>query len=405
MLKKIQNALKKYNKKVWVMYNNENSDRIFSKYLSKNLATHTICFITPNLAYIIVSELDSKNLEKLKYNNKKVRILVFRDMEELNQIIEEIIAKLQFVDEICLSYSTMSDKNADILTHGDYIYLTELLKRPYEKYAKKVKFTSAEQVIYDIESQRTPLELERLKNIAYLTNKILEETFSVLKKGMSEIEIVKLTAKITERIMNKYKSKYDILYFDMAWENCPIVLLGENLKNGGHSLPSQKCLEAGNTIYFDFGLEVEFNDHMVLYTDIQRMGYALKETEKKPPVKVQKVFDTLVQAIEDGVEALKKDVKAYKIDNIVREKIRFAGYPDYNHATGHAVGLHVHDVGAVITTKSSKRANLELIENGVYTLEPRIAIANGGSIEEMIQVTKFGGVPISPMQKEIYLVK
>ena len=127
MLKKIQNALKKYNKKVWVMYNNENSDRIFSKYLSKNLATHTICFITPNLAYIIVSELDSKNLEKLKYNNKKVRILVFRDMEELNQIIEEIIAKLKFVDEICLSYSTMSDKNADILTHGDYIYLTELL--------------------------------------------------------------------------------------------------------------------------------------------------------------------------------------------------------------------------------------------------------------------------------------
>ena len=62
-------------------------------------------------------------------------------------------------------------------------------------------------------------------------------------------------------------------------------------------------------------------------------------------------------------------------------------------------------MGAVITTKSSKRANLELIENGVYTLEPRIAIANGGSIEEMIQVTKFGGVPISPMQKEIYLVK
>ncbi|MEG0872708.1 MAG: hypothetical protein RSE00_01930 [Clostridia bacterium] len=69
------------------------------------------------------------------------------------------------------------------------------------------------------------------------------------------------------------------------------------------------------------------------------------------------------------------------------------------------VGSEVHDAGAIISLSTSKRANLELIENGVYTLEPRINIPNGGSIEEMIQVTKYGGIPLCNTQKKIYLVK
>lgn len=67
--------------------------------------------------------------------------------------------------------------------------------------------------------------------------------------------------------------------------------------------------------------------------------------------------------------------------------------------------MQVHDMGAVISLKNSKRANLPLIQNGVYTLEPRIQIPNGGSIEEMIQVTKFGGVPLCKKQEQIYVIK
>ena len=61
--------------------------------------------------------------------------------------------------------------------------------------------------------------------------------------------------------------------------------------------------------------------------------------------------------------------------------------------------------GAVISLKKNKRANLNLVEDGIYTLEPRINIVNGGSIEEMIQVTKFGGVPLCDIQKELYIVR
>ena len=101
---------------------------------------------------------------------------------------------------------------------------------------------------------------------------------------------------------------------------------------------------------------------------------------------------------------MKPGIKAYKIDNIVRGKILGKKYPDYNHATGHPVGLNVHDIGAIISIKNSKRSNLDLVENGIYTLEPRIAIENGGSIEEMIQVTKYGGVSLCNVQDKLYIV-
>lgn len=405
MLRRIQETLLKYNKKVWVMYNVENLDKYFCKYISRNLATNSICFISPKDIYILVSTLDAENVTKLKYNEEKIHILVYDSNKKLNEYIEDIIDKLKFPNEICLSYSTMSDKSTDILTHGDYVNIKGLLKKPYIRYSKKVKFTSAENIIYDIESEKTSKQIERLKYIADITNKILKEAFNSLKIGDTEIQIVEKTQGITKKIMVDYIGKKGIVNYNMAWENCPIVLTGENFLKGGHALPSKRTLKRGDTVYFDFGLEVEFDDKELLYTDMQRMGYVLKQKEIKPPKDIEKVFKTLVNAIEDGIEELKPRVKAYKIDELVRSKIQKAGYPSYNHATGHSVGCKVHDIGAVISLKNSKRARLELIENGVYTLEPRVSIANGGSIEEMILVTKYGGIPLCDTQKEIFLIK
>lgn len=410
MLTNITELLKKYNKKVWIMINDSGSDKIFSKYLFKGLDTKTICIISQNKVFLIVSSLDKDNLAKITHNkedNKLIEKYIYNTSEELSSIIEDVIAKLYFPNDICLSYSTMADNTVDILSHGTYINLTNLIKVPYKKYSKKVKFSSAEYIIYDLISKKTDKQIKRLKKLASITDYILKKTFSRISVGLTEIQIVKLTSKITDEVMEEVTSKKnnEIMYYDMAWQNCPIVLTGENLAKGGHTLPSNKTLKYGDTIYFDFGIKVEFYDGEILYSDMQRMGYAKSDDTKPVPKNVVKVFNTLVKSIEDGIDEMKADVKAYTIDNLVRKQILKAGYPDYNHATGHAVGLNVHDSGAVISLKSCKRANLNLIENGIYTLEPRVNIVNGGSIEEMIQVTKYGGVPLCDTQKELYIVK
>ncbi len=405
MLDILFESLKKNGINLWIMYNHENRDKYFCKYISKNLGTATFAFVTPFKMYLLVHELDMENTKSIKFDKEKVKICLYKNSNQLKEQIEEIISDLLFPSNILLSYSTLSDKNTDILGHGEYLLITKKIKDVYKKYQKGVSFSSAEKIIYDIGSVKTKLEMSRMKLIAGITNKILESTFIEIRKGMTEIEISELTRKITEEIMNMYVGSNEIINYDFAWDICPIVLTGENLTKGGHSLPSVKILKGGDTIYFDFGIRVEFDDKMILNTDMQRMGYALNKNEVIPPKSIQKVFDTLITSIDEGIENMKSSVKAYKIDSIVRKAIARAGYPDYNHATGHAVGSEVHDVGAIISTRNNKRANLSLSENSIYTLEPRIAVVNGGSIEEMIQVTKFGGIPICPVQKKLYIVK
>ena len=100
----------------------------------------------------------------------------------------------------------------------------------------------------------TEKQIARLKYLANLTNDILKDTFSNIKIGMTEKEIVKLTREITDSHMMKIikEEKEEIIGYDVAWTDCPIVLVGENLAKGGHSLPSDKKLKKGETIYFDF---------------------------------------------------------------------------------------------------------------------------------------------------------
>lgn len=408
VLTNITGLVKKYNKQVWVTINRDSSDSIFEKYLFKGLSTQTLCFVSQTKVYLLVSSLDKDNLEEIKnkYDNDILNIYVYNTSKEFVNYLEDIIECLHFPNDISLSFSTMSDNTVDILSHGAYVSLTNLFKKVYKKYTKKVNFSSAENIIYDLISKKTKLQIERLKELATLTDNILKATFSKITIGLTEIEIVELTQKVAKELVEKYiLDKNEIVKYDMAWDNCPIVLTGENLAKGGHSLPSEKKLNYGDTIYFDFGIKIEYLDGEVLYTDMQRMGYAMEYGKNVVPKSVLKVFNTLVDSIECGIEEMKPDVKGYVIDNIVRKKILKAGYPDYNHATGHPVGDNVHDAGAVISLKQSKRANLNLIEDGVYTLEPRVNISNGGSIEEMILVTKYGGVPLCDTQKELYIVK
>ena len=405
MLKKVQNILKMFSKDVWILYNHENSDKYFCKLISENLSTSSICFITKKDIYILINELDSKNIDSIKYKDENLHIIIYSTNTSLQEKIEDVIADLKFPKEIALSISTMSDKNIDILGHGEFIAFSKLIRKPYVKYNKKVKFSSAEKIIYELDSEKTSLEINRLKILATITNKILEKTFNSIKISSTEIQIANLTRQITQDTMKTLINKLDIVEYDMAWDNCPIVLTGVNLAKGGHSTPSDKKLLPGDTVYFDFGIKAKFSDGMVLYTDMQRMGYALKTNEKVAPKNIEKVFNTLVDSIEEGMEYTKPGVKGYVVDEIVRQKITKAGYPDYNHATGHPVGRQVHDSGAIITLKISKRSRLGLVENGIYTLEPRINIANGGSIEEMVLVTKYGGIPLCDTQKKLYLIK
>ena len=390
------------NDTIWVIENKENSDPIFKKYVTDKLFSSTYAIVSKDIAYIFVHKLDEGNISTLK--NQNCKIYIFDSTLSLQKYILDVLKELNFPKKMLLSYTTMSDENTDIISYSSYLRVTKFFRKLYKENQRKFVVRSAEMNIYNIISKNSNDEIEKLKLLAKITDEILKRAFYSIKPYQSEFEIAQNTKKISNEYISNIKDKYGIIEYDLAWDICPIVLVGGNLKKGGHALPSNKKIKPGDTVYFDFGIKAVFNNGITLYTDMQRMGYLLKQDEKQAPNEVQKVFNTLVDSIEAGINKMKPGIKAYKIDEIVRGIILKEGYPDYPHATGHPVGREVHAAGALISPKYSKRANLELLENAVYTLEPRVNIENGGSIEEMILITNSGAVPLCNTQRELYLI-
>ncbi len=392
----------KDNDTIWVMENRENSDNIFIKYVTDMLFSSTYAIFSKEKAYIFVHKLDEGNVTLL--DKKYSETYIYENTNELVEYILEILNKLNFPKNILLSYTTMSDENTDIITHSSYLRVTKMFRKLYKENNKNFRVHSSEINIYELLSQNKKSDIDKLKDLASITDEILKLSFKSIRKGQTEIDIQNNTLNIMKSYLEENKSKYGIVDYDIAWDNCPIVLVGENLQKGGHAVPSNKKINLGDTIYYDYGIKGIYNDGTVFYTDMQRMGYLLKDGETQAPKKVQHVFDTLVLAISLGIDKMKSGIKGYEIDKVVRGKIMAENYPDYPHATGHPVGKEVHGAGALISYKSGKRAKLKLIENGIYTLEPRINIKNGGSIEEMILVTKDGAIPLCNRQTELYLI-
>lgn len=148
---------------------------------------------------------------------------------------------------------------------------------------------------------------------------ILEEAFRRIKVGMTEKDIAEVVHSIFEKKPDYFK-EIGVIKEEYSWEeeNCPIVLVGENLTSGGHSMPSNLVLEKGNTVYFDFGVKLTFDNGIVASSDIQRTGYTLKDGETVAPEEIQKPFDVLIEAVNLGIKEVMPGVEGYKIDEAVR---------------------------------------------------------------------------------------
>jgi len=388
---------------IWFMYSSEKSDPYFCKYISNSTIAPAISIISKDRCVVIVHELDSNNIKDSNVDKE-----IYCTSKELQKIIRDVLEQMNFPKTICFNYSTQNDVKIDVLGHGTHKHIKKLLNSIYVQEQKEVEFKSAEDYIYSIEQRNTNKEIQASQYAATRALEILEEAFSKIRVGMSEKDISNLVHEIFDKKPD-YFEKIGVVKEEYSWEqeNCPIVLVGENLKSGGHSIPSNKKIKKGNTVYFDFGVKLTFKNGVTMSSDIQRTGYVLNDNETCAPASIQKPFDTLIEAIDLGIEAARPGIEGYVIDEIVRGHIQKANYPDYNHGTGHPVKKDAHSIGTSLSprTKHFSKANMCLQETGIYTIEPRIPITNGCSVEEMVLITKDGGKTMCKRQKKLYLIK
>ena len=214
-------------------------------------------------------------------------------------------------------------------------------------------------LILKIRRQKSADEIEKIKAAQAITDDCFSHMCSFIKEGMTEKEI--------QLELDFYLLSHgaDALSFET------IVVSGENSAKP-HGVAGNRKVRKGDFITMDFGAVVDF-----YHSDMTRtvaLGFASE--------KMKKVYNTVLQAQQAGIEAATDGVSCSAVDKAARSVIEKAGFGEYfGHSLGHGVGVEIHE-NPNFSPKSE-----EVFEQGdVVTVEPGIYIPGefGVRIEDMV---------------------
>jgi len=307
-------------------------------------------------------------------------------------IREPLVSELTRIDpaKLALNYS-LDDPKADGLSHGLQLRLREYLAdTPLAE-----RFVSAGDIIGALRTRKTPTEVARIKAAIATTNEMFEQAGRFIALGRTEREVA--------AVMHEEVARRGLGY---AWSpaGCPIVNTGPE-SSVGHALPSELAIEPGHVVHIDFGIKQDG-----FCSDIQRCWYVPRPGESSPPEKVCRAFDTVAAAIQAAFAVVRPGVECWQVDAAARKVVTEAGYPEYQHATGHHVGRVAHDGGGVLGPRWERYGRMPYarIEPGnVFTLELGVEDTGGAGyigLEEMVLMTDTGGEWLTEPQTELELI-
>ena len=231
--------------------------------------------------------------------------------------------------------------------------------------ALTVELVNTEDIVENLRIAKTQPEIEAIRNALQLAESVFGRVAADLKPGMTEKE----AAWSLEKALREEGA--DGLSFPT------IVASGPNSALP-HAVPGDRPLRPGEPILFDWGVRLEG-----YCSDISRslvMG--------KPDETFQKVFQTVREAQEMAIAAMKPGAGTKAVDDIARSHIEKMGFKDrFGHGLGHGVGLAIHEQPRL------SPLNDKILEDGmVCTVEPGIYLPGWGGVrlENMIVVTTDG---------------
>lgn len=401
-----QQLLREHEIPMWLIYSDSSvKDHSFDM-LGGKADVSSYMLITPEDKRLIVHSLDAKNQDQCWEDD--IRVFSNGDIE--GQLVLAM-SELGFSGKFATNYSARCFKTTDRIPAGRRDRIEELIVDNFFNNSLNELLpvmrqinVSADEILLKLYDRKTPTEVERLKFAAERADYILGEVFSHVRPGMDDHELMGLVERIRKDTYHSYGlNNIGVVHEGLSWEReiCPIILTGKTFSDGGHSRCSGEVVRKGNTLYFDYGVKHTYSDGGVACSDIQRMGYVLRDDEVCASEQAQLYFDVVYAAISAGAKACKVGVSGADVDDAVRSVVNEAGF-NYDHDTGHPIG---HEAQTPGTPFRETAKDLFVQPGGVYTIEPRIQVENGCSIEEMIHVGLGGVEFLSPRQNVLYLVK
>ncbi|MBA7680909.1 Methionine aminopeptidase 1 [subsurface metagenome] len=291
--------------------------------------------------------------------------------------------------QVALNFSE-NDPAADGLTHGMFRVLEKIVEGT--KYASRL--VSAEEVIGAVRGRKSSTEVSHIKTAVQATEAIFRHAGSLIQPGLTERELARL-----------FHDAVAQEGLGLAWETdyCPAITAGPD-SPVGHAMPGDFIIQRGHLLQVDFG--VQKGEYV---SDLQRTWYLLDEGETEPPADVLAGWEASRKALEAGRAALRPGVRGWEVDQVARETLTQAGYPEYMHGFGHHIGRTAHD-GATLLGPHWERYGTSVdgvIEvSNVFTVELGVQVPGRGYIgcEEDVLVTSQGAEYLSKPQTELWCI-
>lgn len=212
--------------------------------------------------------------------------------------------------------------------------------------------------LYEYQSIKEPVEIQQVEASFKRSDKAIYNTIKWVKdsikagKKITELDLYNETTK-------KYKEQGAV---EQSFNT--IAGVGPNGSIIHYGNPSDEVVIKNNDMvlldsggYFDGGWA----------TDTTRTFFA--DDSKKPEAKMMEMYTLTLKgtlAVQSAV--FPEGTKGMVLDGLARNAMRKKGY-DYNHGTGHGVGINVHEPGVRISSISTvpmKAGQVVSIEPGIY---------------------------------------
>ncbi len=156
-----------------------------------------------------------------------------------------------------------------------------------------------------------------------------------------------------------------------------------------HGAPSDKKLEVGDFVTFDYGATYGGYHSDTTRTVVMGMANSWH----------REIYAVVEEAHYRGIKNAKPGMTGRELDALIRDYIASRGYGKYfNHGLGHGVGLEIHELPNINT-----RGDIVLEPGMVFSIEPGIYIPGKGGvrIEDTVVLTDEGAKSLTGLKDNL----
>ncbi len=222
-----------------------------------------------------------------------------------------------------------------------------------------IEFVPTDGMVEDLRAIKDESEIDKTKKALMIAESAFKDMMNSLKPGMTEKEVA-WAMEIKMRAAGADKLSFPTICASGLNSALP------------HAIPENRKIKADEPVLFDWGVRLS--------------GYCSDTSRTivlgKPDDTFLKIFQTVRDAQEKAIEAIRPGVSGKTVDEVARSHIENAGYKGkFGHGLGHGTGIAVHE-----EPRLSPLSTSVLKPGMIVTVEPGIYIADWGGVRIENQV-------------------